>query len=414
MPKKIIDIFPPTPTRNLKEKIFSLPYKNKKFWSGKKKILILFFVFVISILSLIHFVFSKVTIEIWPETQILDFEENITADLDQENTNDLILNKTIPAEILDTGEIIASQSFPASGKISKESKATGKITIYNNYRLSQYLTVDTRFQAPSDSVLYFRSTKAVTVPAKGTLEIDVIADRPGEEYNIDPVTFSIPGLVGLPQYTSIYGKSFSKMEGGFKGEVSKVEKEDLERAKNVLVEKLFGEARESLKIKATNDYILLNDATKEEVLDTSSSVEAGVEAQSFVFQAKVKSQALTFKKSNLEYFAKEFIKSKIREGQKIKEDSLMIDYSPESINLNIGKIVLKLKFSAKVYSDIDIASLRGIINNKSLEEAKIILEKQTQVKQVKISSWPFWIKNIPENDKKTEIKLTIDPPLISP
>lgn len=408
MPKKIIDIFPPTLTRNLKEKIFSLPYKNKKFWSRKKKILILFLVFLISILSLIQFVFSKVTIEIWPETQILDYEENITADLNQKNTNDSILNNTIPAEILDTGEIIASQSFPALGKISKESKAQGKITIYNNYSKSQSLTVNTRFQPSSDSVLYFRSTKAVTVPIKGTIEIDVIADRPGEEYNIEPATFSIPGLVGSPQYTSIYGKSFSKMEGGFIGEVSKVETGDLEKAKNVLVEQLLNKARESLKIKAANDYILLNDATKEEVLDTSSSVEAGVEAQSFVFQAKVKSEALTFKKSDLEYFAKEFIKSKIKEGQKIKEDSLTIDYSPESINLNIGKIILNLKFSAKVYSDIDIDALKKIINNKSLDEAKSILEKQTQVKRVEINSWPVWIKNIPENSKKIEIKSTVD------
>lgn len=321
----------------------------------------------------------------------------------------MVLSKTIPAQIIDTGEIIASQSFPSSGRVAKEGKAQGKITIYNNYRLSQYLTVNTRFQAPSDIVIYFRSTKAVTVPAKGTIEIDVIADRPGEEYNIEPVTFSIPGLLGSPQYTSIYGKSFSKMEGGFKGEVSKVEKEDLERAKNILVEKLFGETRESLKIKGGDEYILLDDAIKKEILDSSSSLEAGVEAESFVFQAKVKMQALAFKKSDLEDFSNEFIKSKLGEGQKMKEDSLKIDYSPESVNLNIGKIALKLKFSAKVYSDIDVDSLKKVVSNKSLADAKSILEKQTQVKQVEISAWPFWIKKVPTDVQKIKIELTIDP-----
>jgi hypothetical protein len=311
--------------------------------------------------------------------------------------------------MIDTGEIIVSQSFPSSGKTSKESKAHGKIKISSSYNLPIKLTANTRFQAPSEeNVLYFRSTKAVIVPAKGNLEIDVVADRPGEEYNIEPATFSIPGLVGKPEYTSIFGKSFSRMEGGFKGDVARVEEEDLNRAKSVLTEKLFSEAKEFLKIKASDEYVILDGSSKEEILNTSSSEEAGKEAPSFIFQATVKSQALVFKKSDLENFAKEFIKSKIEDGQKIKEDSLELDYSPESINLNIGKITLKLKFSAKAYSDVNLASLEKLISKKTLAEADNILANQTQIKQVKISFWPPWIKNIPDNDKKIKIQLTID------
>lgn len=407
MPKKIIDIFPPTSTKAFKEKTFSLPRKTKKFWSFNKKIIVLFFLVLISILSLLHFVFSEVRIEIWPETEVLDFEEEITADLEKKNTDDLVLTKTIPAQIIET-EKIASQEFPSSGKISKEEKAKGKIKIFNNYHLSQALVVNTRFQAPSEKVLYFRSTKTVTVPAKGALEIDVVADRAGEEYNIEPSTFSIPGLAGFPQYYSIYGKSSAPMTGGFKGEIPKVEKEDLERAKNILVEKLFGEAKESLKSKAASDFILLDGVTKEEVLDSSSSVEAGTETQSFIFQAKVKSQALVFRKNDLENFAKEFIMTKIKDGKKIKENSLKTDYSTESINLNIGKIIFKLKFSAKIYSDLDTSSLKGLLKKKSLEEAKVILADQDKVKKVDITSWPSWIKKVPNNTEKIKIKLTID------
>jgi hypothetical protein len=166
------------------------------------------------------------------------------------------------------------------------------------------------------------------------------------------------------------------MEGGFKGDVAKVEDGDLERAKSVLTEKLFNEARESLKIKASDEYVILDGSSKEEVISTSSSVDAGKEAPSFIFQAVVKSQALVFKKSDLENFAREFIKSKIEDGQKIKEDSLNLDYSPKSINLNIGKITLKLKFSAKAYSDVNVASLEKLISNKTLAEANDILKNQ--------------------------------------
>ncbi len=407
MPKKIIDIFPPTSTKAFEEKIFSLPYKNKKFWNFKKKIIILTLFVLISALSLLHFVFSEVKIEIWPKTEVLDFEEEITADLEKKNMDNLLLDKTIPAQIIET-EKIASQEFPSSGKISKEEKAKGKIKIFNNYNLSQTLTTNTRFQAPSEKVLYFRSTKTVTVPAKGTLEIAVVADRAGEEYNIEPSTFSIPGLAGFPQYYSIYGKSSAPMIGGFKGEIAKVEKGDLERARNILVEKLFSEARESLRSKVAGEFILLDGVTKEEVLDASSSVEAGTEAQSFIFQAKVKSGALVFRQKDLENFVNEFIMAKIDGGKKIKENSLKMDYSPQSINLNIGKIIFRLKFSAKIYSYLDIFSLKELLKKTSLKEAQTVLEDQSQVKKVEIRSWPSWIKNIPNNIQKIKIKLTID------
>jgi len=414
MPKKVIDIFPPTSTKAFKDKLFSLPYKTKKFWSLKKKIIFLFFLALVSVFCLLHFVFSEVRIEIWPETELLDFEEKITADFKKENANDLVLSKTIPAHIIDTGEMITSQSFPSSGKISKESKAYGKIKIFSSYNLPITLTVNTRFQAPEENVLYFRSTKAVTVPAKGTLEIDVVADRPGEEYNIEPATFSVPGLVGSPEYMSVHGKSFSKMAGGFKGEIEKVEKEDLEIAKNILVGKLFSEARESLKNKAGNEFILLDGVTKEEILDASSSVEVGDEVEYFDFKVTVKSQALVFKKIDLENFAKEFILSRAQDGKKIQESSLRINYSSESVNLNIGKIVLKLVSSATIYSDINISSLKESLKGKPLKEAQDILEGQDQVKKVQIISWPPWVKNVPKNGEKIKIKLTIDPALISP
>jgi len=44
--------------------------------------------------------------------------------------------------------------------------------------------------------------------------------------------------LGSPRYTAVYGKSFSSMEGGYVGEASQVTKNDLEKAKDNLYEKL--------------------------------------------------------------------------------------------------------------------------------------------------------------------------------
>jgi len=51
---------------------------------------------------------------------------------------------------------------------------------------------NTRFADPNGKI--FRISKAITVPAKGTLVVTLTADQAGASYNIGPSTFSIPGL----------------------------------------------------------------------------------------------------------------------------------------------------------------------------------------------------------------------------
>jgi hypothetical protein len=407
MQKKIIDIYPPRDLGGRKKKPFLKPPEKKKGEGLAQKVTILIILAFVSTFAVLHFIFARVRIEIWPETKVLNFEEKIIADLKKENNLDVISSKSIPARIVET-EKVASQEFPASGKVTKEEKAHGKITVFNNYQSSQNLVVNTRFQLPSEKVMYFRSVKTVVVPAKSQLEINVIADRTGEEYNITPSTFSLPGLVGLPQYYSIYGKSFSAMEGGFKGEIPKVIQEDLDRAKNILTEELFNAARESLKNQISTDSILLDGATKEEVVEGSSSVQAGTEIKSFNFQAKVKAEALVFNKADLDNFARDYILNKITGDERIKPDSLQINYSPESIDFNSGKITLKLTFSAKIYSDIETDSLKQIIKKKTLAETKSILENQPKVDKVDLKPWPFWVKRVPDNLDRIQIQLSID------
>ncbi len=75
--------------------------------------------------------------------------------------------------------------------------------------------VRTRFLALDGKI--FRLTKGITVPGAkivegkiipSSIEAAVIADQPGEAYNIGPVSrFSIPGLKGTPKYEAFYAES---------------------------------------------------------------------------------------------------------------------------------------------------------------------------------------------------------------
>ena len=203
------------------------------------------------------------------------------------------------------------------------------------------------------------------------------------------------------------------------------EKLILDAAKKSLLEKIKKETRDSLIKESSKEYIFLDEGMSRVVLEASSSVPAGTEAESFNFNLRIKINAIGFEKSNLDDFVKELIKSKIQNTDKeVKEDksssspftaarvleeqSLKIDYSVKEADLQSGKIILNLKISAKVYSDINEKTLKKALFGKSVKESRLLLESQPAITKTKLNVFPFWLKIIPENEDKIKIKLNID------
>jgi len=101
-------------------------------------------------------------------------------------------------------------------------KASGIITVFNEYSSSpQLLVASTRFLSSDGKI--FRTIKDISVPGSeiindeiipDSINITVMADYPGIEYNISPSDFTIPGFKGSPKYVGLYGKSNTAMNGG--------------------------------------------------------------------------------------------------------------------------------------------------------------------------------------------------------
>jgi hypothetical protein len=428
MNKKVVDIISPKVSE--KKQIEELPVQKKhrlsierpklkiSFPSANLKGLIFGFSILILIFLVAYFTLSKAKIEIWPETESLTRKTKLTVDKTVENPN--FLAKVIPGKVFEKEKTI-TEKFPSSGKVLKEGKAEGIIRVYNEYSTyPQVLIATTRFVSAEGKL--FRTPIRVTIPGghyekgkliPGEIDIRVVADQPGPEYNIGPSTFSIPGLAGTDRYTKFYAKSFQPMTGGFIEEVPQITKEDLETAKNILTKRAKEESESALKNelreeKISSEFNFLERAIETEIIETFSLAKAGETAEDFNFQVKAKSETLLFKKTDLENFAKELILSEIPEGKKLYQESLKIDFSPETINLNSGKIILSLEISAKIYQDIDIPNLKNGLRKRSLPEAKLFLENQPGITQVKIEFWPFWVKKVPDNLDKIEFNLRVD------
>jgi hypothetical protein len=426
MAKKIFDILPPksltTPPffqkggekpLSFEEKV-APPLFLKKRLSAKKVVGGVIFLILIIAAIFAYFTLSRAEIEIWPETELKSFETKLTVDKRVESINSLA--NLIPGIIFEK-ERTFSQEFPSSGKKLIEKKAQGVIRVFNDSQREQILIGQTRFQAPLEKFQpslepgenpWFLTTERIVIPAKGYKDVKVVADAPGEKYNIEPTTFSVPGLAGSPQYTFVYGKSFESMEGGLKKETPEVSQEDLKKAEEFLKEKAEKEIKETLKDKIPSEFVVLEKAIKTEILEIIPLARAGVELEKFTFKIKAKATTLSFKKGDLENFSKEFIISKIASDKKIDQKSLKIEYSPEIIDLKTEKIVLSLKVESKIYSDIDRVSLKKGLSGKSLAESQFFLQNQPGINRVKIRLWPFWVKQVPENLEKIKIKEIVD------
>jgi hypothetical protein len=427
MDKKVTDILSPREVEKREFKgipsgdgeIWSQPEEPKvKIPSAGKKVFIFTLVILVLAFVFCYFTLSKAKIDIWPEIRVLSSETTLTVDKGVKDSN--FLTKVIPGIVIEKEKTV-TESFPASSKVFKEEKAGGTIRVYNEYSTaSQVLVATTRFVSAEGKL--FRTPERITVPGghyegeefiPGEIDVRVVADQPGPDYNISPSTFSIPGFAGTDRYTKFYAKSFQLMTGGSSEEVFQVTEEDLVKAKEVLTEEAKLESESALK-----DYLeseefsagsyYLEKAIQTEILETFSLAEVGEEVENFSFQVKAKSETLAFKKEGIESFAREFILPQVPEGSELYEESLTVNVSPETINLDSGKIILSLDISAKIYSGIDTFVLKDNLRGRSLAETKIFLENQPQITKIEVEFWPFWVRRVPEDLNKIKFNLRID------
>ena len=124
-------------------------------------------------------------------------------------------------------ELLESKIFLAIGEGEKEAKAKGEVILINDfYDRNQILVEETRLLS-SENIL-FRLVQRVEIPARGKIKVRVAADEIGEQGNIGPSRFTLPGLLPASQ-EKVYAESSEAITGG-KIKIKIVLAEDIEKA----------------------------------------------------------------------------------------------------------------------------------------------------------------------------------------
>ncbi|MEK7659139.1 MAG: hypothetical protein AAB338_00575 [Patescibacteria group bacterium] len=351
---------------------------------------------------------SEVNIKIIPRKS--DFSVNIPVVILTDITKNDEVYGMVPGQWIEIEKVI-SKIFTSSAEKDVFQKAKGKAVIYNNFSASpQILVATTRFQTAEG--LVFRIPKAIIVPGQakignefkpGEIEVEIVADRAGEEYNIEPSDFRIPGFLGSQKYQGFYVKSFEKFSGGFVGRSSFVSKEDLEKAKEIIKEQGIRQVKAELSL--LDNFKILDEALSIEMEKTDDSNKAGDLAKEFKVDFKIKARIIVFKEQNITDFISRYVKNS--QNLSVVENSLKINYDQPKLNEEKRELSFKLVSSGQTIQNINKEKIISDIVGKKMSDADSYFSSLNEIESVRISS-PFWMRKIPENGRRINIESAIE------
>ena len=321
-------------------------------------------------------------------------------------------NTTADGLSFEIAQLSAEESglVTATGITSGGQKASGKITVYNNYGSApQKLIANTRFQT-SDGKVY-RIKGAISVPGMGVLEATVYANQAGEEYNIGPSDFTLPGLKGGPRFEKVFAKSKSAMSGGSSGNARVVKKEDIDSARTAVNEKLKNRLTEMFSKQKPEGYVLFANAVKIEYAENPDNPKVGdSSSRSMAFKTKGSATGYLFKKDALAKALAEDNSGDLKKAP--KNDPIMVD-NIESLDFNListdaknKEITVRLKGNANFVWVVDAAKLLEEIINYKGKDYTSVFQNYPSIEKAAIVQSPKWWPRFPKD--KSKIKINIE------
>ena len=395
---------------------------NESIWTGinnrtkksfrnfpRKSLVGLGVVSVVLLGIIIYMSMGSAKIDITPKKQSLDIQLKVSSS-DKFSSVDAGLNR-IPGQLFNV-EKNATQTFPTTGEKEVAQKARGKITVFNEYGTTpQVLIATTRFQTPDG--LIFRTLKGITVPGTkvengkiipGSISVEVIADKPGQSYNVPAGKFSIPAFNergDAGRYEKIYGRSDEAMKGGAIGKAKVVTDTDFNTAKQTLSDQVTKDIQDSLKTQTSGLKVINASAIK--LKEPESTAKIDEVADEFMMAVSGAIKTVGFKEDDLKDLIKQYID---------KTKNLIA--IPEKLTISYGNIVFNeasniLTFTVNIkgngYAKVDAEKIKIGLSGKNEAAIKDYFKGVVGVESAKVILSPFWVKRIPEDKERIKFQI---------
>lgn len=287
--------------------------------------------------------------------------------------------------------ITFEKSFSPRTTTTTRGAVTGTVTLYNDSGVEQPLVATTRLLT-STGVLY-RLKNGVTVPAKGTVTASVYPDKADASSDIEPTTFTIPGLSESRQ-KEVYAKSTTRLSGTGTREIGIVTEEDIKSANAAFVEALKARATEMAQAKYPTDKAV--GYVAQYTADTKAKV--GDLTDSFTVSGKGTVVLANFKPDDLNQIAIQMLNKKIVDNNDILE-SASSGPSVAFDSYDAAKNVLTLKVTQTGTVNLDQNSpklQKEVFFGKSEDEVRRYVMSLDHVERVEMKFKPFWNHTVPQ------------------
>jgi hypothetical protein len=372
MKEKVIDVYPPSNHRS-REKI-------RSGGSSKSKKEVIFFLLLLIIVGVGYFCYAsyKTEIVIKPKATEFAIREDIlskaTGSLEEKELRGVVLSEKI--------EEVAT--LEVQGREVVESVTVGVIEVCQDYTEKSHSYVEgTRFSFQDD--LLFRATERFVLPGVsqgGCVEVEVVADEAGEEYNpSEEDELFIPGLEGTEIYENVKGTSFTVSTEGFVKEVPFLEEEEKITAEENLKNNILEQGKKILEEEYKEEYLLGYydiEVTEQNIIEKEDLEKVDLEIKAEVKVFAIEKELLD-----------KFVESFIPEGYDAQEESKKIECNFNRVNFEEQEADISLIFSSIIYNKIDKEGLKREIAGLTFQEAQLKIQKSIDLDEFSVYNRPI-------------------------
>lgn len=358
---------------------------------------VVFVIIFLLVINLIMDVFSSASVKVVSVQEFADIDLNLKSVRDSNSGN-------LSFEIvqIDRQE---SMKITSTGEQTGGQKAKGQIVAFNAFSsTSQTLIKNTRFEAPGGKI--YRTDKAIVVPAGGSVEVAVYADKAGEDYNIGLADFTVPAFKeqgDTERFKKIYARSKTAMAGGSSGTSYILTEKDISKAKNELESRIKNYLAEIISKEKPDDYVFFQNGITVDFEDAGNNPKAGDSGKEFDYGEKGTATGFLLKKEEL---TDEIIRSYLNEDLAGKINIINFDkleFKLLSRNKENTEINFNLKGRAHFAWKTDADALISDLINAD-GDYNLVFKKYPSIESAEIVFRPSWWRYIPEKSSKIHIE----------
>ena len=305
-----------------------------------------------------------------------------------------------------------SQVVSASGSERVEERASGTVTVFNDYSTdSVTLIKNTRFESPKG--LIFKVPAEVVVPGKkgsvpGQIDITVIAESPGEKYNIAASSFTLPGLKpSADMFSKVTARSSLAMTGGFVGERPAIAASLEEATRAEIRDRLEQKARDSIDAKESETTMAFPELARisYETLPPTSEAGGGIR-----MHERARIEIPLFPRDQITHVIARSVSADAEGGELILKpgnDLRALRATPEEVPLT-ESLDFALEGSAQLIWKVDATALASALAGKDETAFQSIVQGFPPIEEAHARIEPFWKNSFPSDP--AAIRITVEKP----